>query len=298
LDINDVLTIGDNVSFSDDTLFGGGGTSISVRGNGKVVYNGISDYQGAVTINNANFEVNGRIDSASVSVCRNIGFSQQRGKLSGNGTLSGNVFVNSGIISPKRGRTLTLGSLVLSPANPESSTLGSLVHIEIDPANSFSKVAINGAASLAGVLEIDVDPMSELRSYPLITASSITGTFDSIVFTGSTPNYYIAYEPSSVQFTLIGFPASIEPPRGLKGKQKKNDFGFEYEYYNFLSWQKSLSEVEGYYIYRDGEKIAQVDSETLFYEDHNRTKGVSYEYAVTAFNETGESAEVTITINP
>ena len=45
-------------------VFGGGGTSVFVTGNGTVVYNGTTDYQGTVTINNANFKVNGLIDEA------------------------------------------------------------------------------------------------------------------------------------------------------------------------------------------------------------------------------------------
>ncbi len=90
------MTLGEQVAFTDDTIFGAGGTSVFVTGNGTVVYNGTTDYQGNITINNANFKVNGLIDTASIFVCRNIGFSSQRGTLSGIGNLTGNVFVNSG----------------------------------------------------------------------------------------------------------------------------------------------------------------------------------------------------------
>ncbi len=131
-DTDDLLTLGDQVSFTDDTSFGQSGTNIFVEGNGTVVYNGTTDYQGSITINNANFKVNGQIDGASISVCRNISFSAQRGTLSGSGTLTGGVFVNSGTISPDTGQTLTLGSLALTSADPINNTLGSLVHIEID----------------------------------------------------------------------------------------------------------------------------------------------------------------------
>ena len=122
-DAGDLLTLGEQVAFIDDTTFGAGGTSIFVRGNGTVVYNGTTDYQGIITINNANFKVNGQIDEASIFVCRNIGFSSQRGTLSGIGTLTGNVFVNSGTISPDTGGTLTLGSLALNSADPSFKAL-------------------------------------------------------------------------------------------------------------------------------------------------------------------------------
>lgn len=298
-DLNDLLTLGDQVAFTDDTSFGVGGTSILVRGNGTVVYNGSTDYQGTISINNANFKVNGLIDGTAISVCRNSSFSLQRGTLSGIGTLTGNVFVNSGIISPDTGNTLTLGNLTLSPASPPS-TLGSLVHIEIDPAGVFSKVAVNGAATLAGVLEIDIDPAAVIGPYTLLTSSGITGTFDSIAFTGPTPNYTITYQPTFVQLNFLGFAPDINPPTNLEGKQKKNDFGVQYEYYNQLKWTPSTSPgVAGYYIYRDGNKIAQVDASTHSYQDHNRKKGVAYTYAVTAFNSEGdESAPINVVINP
>ena len=131
-DAADLLTLDNQVGFTDDTSFGAGGTTVFVNGNGTVIYNGTTNYPGTIVINNANFQVNGTISTASISVCRNIGFSTQRGTLSGTGTLTGNVFVNSGTISPSTIGTLTLGSLSLSSANPLNNTLGSLVHTEIN----------------------------------------------------------------------------------------------------------------------------------------------------------------------
>ena len=111
----DILTLGSQVAFTDDTNFGAGGTVVFVKGNGTVIYNGTTDYQGSITINNANFKVNGLIDETSIFVCRD-NVSSQRGMLSGIGTLTGSVFVNSGTISPDTGGTLTLGSLTLNSA--------------------------------------------------------------------------------------------------------------------------------------------------------------------------------------
>jgi hypothetical protein len=305
-DVDDLLILGLEVAFTDDTIFGAGGTDVQVTGNGTVVYNGTTDYQGTVLINNANFKVNGQIDEASILVCRNIGFSSQRGTLSGSGTLTGNVYVNSGTISPDSGETLTLGSLTLNSADPVDGTLGSLVHIEIDP-NSSSFVSVAGPASLAGILEIDLDPNAKPGKYTVLTSSAITGTFDSVTFTRTTPNYSLSYlpigNPTFVQFEFLGPPpppSILEPPSNLQGKQKKNDFGFEYELYNQLTWKPSPSpEIIGYFIYRDGKKIAHVNDSTYTYRDHDRKKRVSYIYAVTAFNSAGsESAPVNIVIRP
>lgn len=221
-DTDDLLTLSDQVSFTDDTLFGTVGTNVSVKGNGTVVYNGISDYQGTVLINNANFKVNGRIEGAPISVCRNIGFSAQRGTLSGIGVLTGNVFVNSGAISPDAGGTLTLGSLTLNPADSINNTLGSLVHITIDSGGT-SLVSVSGSASLAGILEIDLDPSATPGTYTILTSSGITGTFDSVAFTGTTPSYSLSYLPlgfpTFVQFDFLGFFPSYPTisTQGLRG---------------------------------------------------------------------------------
>lgn len=300
-DAGDLLTLGDQVAFIDDTSFGAGGTSVFVRGNGTVVYNGATDYHGTISINNANFKVNGVIDSAPIYVCRNIGFSPQRGTLSGAGSLTGDVFVNSGTISPDSGETLTLGSLLLNPADLINGTLGSLVYIEIDSSGT-SLVAVTGPATLAGTLEIDLDPSAVPGTYIILTSAGITGTFDAVTFTGPTPNYSLSYlpvgSPTFVQFDFSGFSPSILPPTNLKGKQKKNNFGFEYELYNRLTWKASPSaETTGYFIYRDGDKIATVNASTLTYQDHNRPRGVSSVYSLVAFDSDGNvSSPVTVTV--
>lgn len=301
---DDLLTLGDQVSFTDDTSFGTEGTNILVTGNGTVIYNGTSDYEGSLKINNANFKVNGRIDHAPISVCRNISLSSQRGTLSGAGTLTGTVFVNSGTISPDANATLSLGSLTLSAANPAGNTLGSLVHIEIN-ASGTSLVSLTGSGSLAGILEIDLDSGALPGSYTVLSSSGgITGTFDSVTFTGTTPNYSLAYLPSGsptfVQFNFLGYPNLLEPPSNLQGTQKKNDFGLEYELYNQLTWTPSPSSgVANYFVYRDGEKIATVDAATSLYTDHNRKKTISYTYSITAVNSEGsESSAVSTVVTP
>lgn len=208
-DTDDLLILGDQVAFVDDTTFGAGGTNVFVSGNGTVVYNGTTDYSGSILINNANFKVNGLIDEASIAVCRNSNLSSQRGMLSGVGTLTGNVFVNSGTISPDTARTLTLGSLSLNPADQDNNTLGSLVHIEIDSSGA-SLVSVTGSALLAGTLEINIDPDAQPGTYTILTSSGITGAFDAVTFTGATPNYSLSYlpieNPTFVQFDFLGYP--------------------------------------------------------------------------------------------
>lgn len=301
-DVGDLLTLGDQVAFVDDTAFGLGGTAIFVKGNGTVVYNGTTNYAGGITVNNANFKVNGQIDTASISVCRNITFSAQRGTLSGIGTLTGNVFVNSGAISPDANGTLTLGQLSLNAADPVNNTLGSLVHIEINAAGT-SSVAVNGSASLAGILEIELDPSAQPGTYTLLTSSGITGTFDVVRFTGATPNYTLSYlpvgSPTFVQLDFLGYLPSVQPPSNLQGVQKKNDFGFVYELYNQLTWSPSSSaDIVGYMLSRDGTNIATLGANVYNYQDHNRPQGVSTLYAVVAFDGNGNTSAPATVIVP
>lgn len=301
-DAGDILTLGDQVSFVDDTLFGAGGTNIFVRGNGTVVYNGTADYHGTIIINNTNFKVNGLIDHAPIFVCRNISFSSQRGTLSGLGTLTGDVLANSGIISPDTGQTLTLGSLTLNPENPGGGALGSLVHIQINSSGT-SLVSVTGSASLAGILELDIDPNALTGTYTILTSSGITGTFDSVRFTRATPDYTISYLPvGSPTFVQVSFSqnntSSLHGPSHLKGVQKKNHFGFHYELYNELTWTASTSaKVAGYFIYRDGKQIAKVKASARTYKDRRRPRHVSFVYSVAAFDSDGNiSSPVTVTI--
>ena len=220
-DTNDLLTLGSQVGFTDDTSFGLGGTSVFVRGNGTIIYNGTTDYQGNITINNANLKVNGQVDQSGINVCRNSGFSSQRGTLSGTGTLTGNVYANSGTIAPDAGSTLTLGGLTLNAASGGSS--GSLVHSEID-SNGTSLVAVTGAASLAGTLEINVDQNTAPGQYTLLTSSGITGTFDNVTFTGATPNYTLSYlpqgAPTYVAINIINF--GVDIPATVNGSTVLN----------------------------------------------------------------------------
>jgi hypothetical protein len=204
-DAADVLTLGNQVAFTDDTVFGAGGSNVFVTGNGTVVYNGTTDYQGFVKVDNANFKVNGRIGAAPIAICRNPNVSSQRGTLSGVGTLTGNVFVNSGTIAPDPETTLTLGSLTLNSASPSNNTLGSLVKISIDSNSIPSVVSVTGPATLAGTLQIALDPNAIPKSYRIVTSSAITGTFDTVEFTGATPMYSINYQPTYVEFVFTGF---------------------------------------------------------------------------------------------
>jgi hypothetical protein len=87
-------------------------------------------------------------------------------------------------------------------------------------------------------------------------------------------------------------------PMNLKGEQKKNNFGVQFELFNLLQWQPPLAGgVVSYCIYRDGVKIATVPGSTFEYEDHNRKKGSVTVYSVTSLDEdNNESIPVTVVV--
>jgi len=99
----------------------------------------------------------------------------------------------------------------------------------------------------------------------------------------------------AIDITIMPFPTfSISPPTGLTGSQKKNDFVLVYERFNLLQWDPSPTiGVAGYYVYRNGSKIATLDSTTLSYNDHDIQKGITTTYAVSAFDSAGDESAQT-----
>ncbi len=91
-------------------------------------------------------------------------------------------------------------------------------------------------------------------------------------------------EPDGIAIKL-----DLNPPENLQGIQKKNDFGLVFELYNQLMWEAPSSPfgVVGYFVYRDGTKIATLGGSTFQYSDHNRMKGVTTLYSVTSFASSG-----------
>lgn len=294
LDIGDSINAGNNINLAEAAnlmissgigtfsgIFSGIG-SFTKTGNGILILTADnSSYISAAGVLTGNLKVIGTLGS-SLTI-------SSGGTLSGASTVIGDVQVNSGTIYPDTDSILTLGSLTLDS--------GSLVHIEID-ATGTSIVSVTGNASLAGTLQIQLDAIAKPGMYNILTSSGIIGTFDSVTFTGPTPDYSISYlpigSPTFVQLYFLGY-----PPSNFQGTQKKNNFGFEYELYNQLTWTPSLSSTTvGYFIYRDGEKIATLNASRYAYQDHNQPRGVASVYSLVAVDGNGNiSSPVIVTIS-
>lgn len=99
--------------------------------------------------------------------------------------------------------------------------------------------------------------------------------------------------------TTLNYSLGISPPGNLTGFRDRNDFALVYEFFNTLVWTRSSTpDITGYRVYRDDVLIATLGPNTLSYEIHNIPKKEVTEYSVTAFNGSGESAPVTVTIYP
>jgi hypothetical protein len=98
--------------------------------------------------------------------------------------------------------------------------------------------------------------------------------------------------------TLFPDPA-IGPVISLKGAKKVNRFFTASDLANQLSWfppAPGVFPVLGYHIYRDETLIATLPHTKLSFQDHNRKPGVSYSYAVAAFDVNGEGPQTAIAL--
>jgi hypothetical protein len=181
---------------------------------------------------------------------------------------------------------------------------------DFPPVSEIFSVAINasGTAIIGGSTGFNpyaafispsgiLTPIQNLPFPGLITSVAINSSGFAIIGGGANTNVYAAFvSPFGEIITLAPLPMtgflnsvaivdrSVEPPNALMGRQKKNDFGYQFELFNILQWEPSqTSDVAGYFIYRNGIKIATLDAAMLQYQDHNRKKGAHALYSVTAF---------------
>ncbi len=148
--------------------------------------------------------------------------------------------------------------------------------IVINPAGTRVYIANQGSFNVSSVSVLDATTLAPIAGSPFPT--------------GGTSSYGIVITPQAST-------PSISPPSNLTGHQKRNDFGLVFELFNLLKWEASPSTgITGYFVYRDGIKIATLDASTLEYEDHNRKNGVTTLYSVTSFIGSNESTPINIEV--
>lgn len=193
-------------------------------------------------------------------------------------------------ISSDGTRLYVLGRILAPPSNdiqildPDPSSLAVLVGPVATGGTSAFTLALNPAETRLYVGETDtgMPPVSRVTFFDPATLAPLPGS----------PLLSGIFGPISFAFSPL-----LPPPANLRGSQKRNDFAIVYEFFNLLVWDATSENAAGYYVYRDGVKIATLGASSLQYADHDRPRGVSTLYSVTAFDSGGyETAPISTTI--
>ncbi len=186
---------------ADQTGSGGTGASagtwaLSKTGSGTLILNGVDTYSGGTTVSGGTLEVgDASHTSAGIAGDATVGAS---GTLAGHGTIGGDVTNSAGGIVAPGG---SIGTLTVSGNYTQGST--STLQIEVSP-SAASKLAVSGAATLAGTLKLVYEPgVYTTKTYNILSASSVSGTFSTV--SGTTPSgvsQSVAYSASDVDLVL------------------------------------------------------------------------------------------------
>lgn len=195
-------------------------------------------------------------------------------------TFSGFATPRGIAISPD-GKTLYVGNLTASTVSVVNTTTNppSIVHT-ITGLHFPTGIALTSDGAKLWVANLAPASVSVVDTSSFVVSSPIT----------------VGAGPISIALTQV--PAVVKSPSNLIGKQKKNDFGLLFERFNVLSWEASPSTgVIGYFVYRNGIKIATLDAGILQYKDHNQ-KNIATLYSVTSFDAAGhESTPISVVID-
>lgn len=192
-------------------------------------------------------------------------------------------------ISSDGTRLYVLGRILAPPSNdiaildPDPLSLAVLTGpVATGGADAF-QFALNRTETRLYVGENNtaMPPVSRVTFFDPVTLAALPGS----------PLLSGIFGPISFAFSPL-----LPPPANLRGSQKRNDYAIVYEFFNLLVWDATSENAAGYYVYRDGARIATLGASSLQYEDHDRQKGAATLYSVTAFDSGGYETDPVSTI--
>ena len=290
--------MGFDVDFSDVSF---SGAFMTKSGNGIARFSGtlggivagIAINEGTVTIGASNTDF---VFSKGISQINSTGILNGFGTF-GNG--ESEVDNLSGLLNP--GDKDNIGTLTIAGSYVQKLA-GTFLIKALNGINADKLVVDSGTVTLDGLLIFETLPEGSFNpGDQIVIIDNSTGSAPiSGQFTGFFPNLppnvkaKVVYNPQQV---IIKFtpacPVVVNPPYNLRAKQIANQFLLQEDLINRLTWHASPSpNVTAYHVFRNGKLIGTVCAcDPLVFDDHNRQKGQSYRYSVTAVLGTGEESE-------
>lgn len=184
------------------------GTTLTKKGAGKLIFNGVNTYTGLSTVNAGSLILGGDIAHSSAQIAGDV-LVASGATFGGHGSVLGDVQLLSGsTVSPGNSiGTLTVGSITFGS---DSTAL-----FEISPKDTTDKIEVNSANGGTGIATIDSGASLVLyrlgsgdwksnTTYTLIdTTNGVNGQFDHVVNNLAFYNSSILYTPNQVKLILF-----------------------------------------------------------------------------------------------
>ncbi len=179
-------------------------------GTGIFSLTGVSTYTGNTEVAGGTLFVDGSIASPLTTADPGT-------LLGGIGTIGGNVYNHGTVMGGDAPGTLTIGGNYVSASN------GSNLLVEIENVKIFSRLTVDGSATITGTLTVDPyagsTAASQLHKYRIVhTLEGTSGTFNNVVINTAIPQYDVIYYSDDI-WLLLGM-ADFHDTPGLTPNQQ------------------------------------------------------------------------------
>lgn len=165
--------------------------TLTKTGAGDLLLTGISNYNGATSVNAGTLSVNGSISTSAVTV-------NNGGTLGGSGTVGSTTIATGGVLAPGNSiGTLTVNGNVTFAA-------GSTYRVEVDATGAADRINATGTATInGGTVEVQAGAYAASRQYTLLNAAGgRTGNFAGVTSNLAFLTPTLGYDANNVFLTL------------------------------------------------------------------------------------------------